>query len=254
MTVVQKLIDNLAEVRGCIAEAARRSGRSPDEVTLVAVTKYVSSDLAQQLVAAGCHDLGENRPQELWAKAEALKHMATPTAGAKATEVRPSTDASLVRWHLIGHLQRNKIARTLPWVALIHSVDSLRLLEAIDQAAASLRHRISVLLEVNISGDASKHGFQPGAIEPLLLRIAALSWLEPRGLMGMASREGDLTHARREFGALRELRDRLQRVAPPNMKLDELSMGMSGDYEAAIEEGATLVRIGSALFEGIVQQ
>lgn len=136
-------------------------------------------------------------------------------------------------------------------VSLIHSGDSLRILEAIDQAASKLGRRIPTLIEINISGDPTKHGFQPAEVEPALASMAALTSLQIRGLMCMASREGDLSQARLEFAALRELRDQLKSIAPPNINLSELSMGMSGDFEIAIEEGATMVRVGSALFEGL---
>jgi len=138
-------------------------------------------------------------------------------------------------------------------VSLIHSVDSLRLAQAIDQSAAKSNRRIPALLEVNISADPAKHGFAPAEIQPLLQPLAALDHLEIRGLMAMASPEGELDAARRQFAALRQLRDGLRSVAPPGIKLAELSMGMSGDFEIAIEEGATIVRLGSALFEGIIQ-
>jgi pyridoxal phosphate enzyme (YggS family) len=156
-----------------------------------------------------------------------------------------------IRWHLIGHLQRNKIRRTLPLVNCIHSVDSLRLLEAIEQEAGSLGRRIDVLLEVNVSGDAAKHGFQPAELEPVLGQIAGRSHTAVRGLMTMAALEGGAERARRDFSALRELRDRLAPHSPPGVSLEELSMGMSEDFEVAIEEGATMVRVGSALFEGL---
>jgi pyridoxal phosphate enzyme (YggS family) len=156
-----------------------------------------------------------------------------------------------VRWHLIGHLQRNKIRRTLPMASLIHSGDSLRLLTALDAEAAEQHRHCAVLLEVNISGDQAKHGFRPDELAPLLPAIAAMSHLQVRGLMGMASLEGSLAEARRQFASLRELRDELAKNCPPPIDLAELSMGMSGDYEQAIAEGATMVRIGSALLEGI---
>ncbi len=228
----RQIAENLAAVRERIAAAAARSDRPASAVTLVGVTKYVDAALARLLALAGLTDLGESRPQELWTKAEALADM------------KP-------RWHLIGHLQRNKVKRTLPHWPLIHSADSLRLLIEISREAAALNIPADVLLEVNISGDATKHGFAPDEIEPLLPQIAKLSLVQVRGLMTMASREGDDSRARREFASLRELRDRLQPNCPPNVVLNELSMGMSGDYEIAIEEGATMVRVGSALFEGI---
>jgi PLP dependent protein len=226
------IAENLARVRSRIEAAARCSGRAAESVTLVAVTKYASVEMAAAAVAAGCHDLGESRPQELWAKAAALAE----------------TD---VRWHLVGHLQRNKLRRTLPLVHLIQSVDSERLLTAINDEAAALGRRIDVLVEVNISGDAAKTGIAPDALEPLLERAASLDHVRVRGLMGMASLEGDAEAARRDFAALRALRDRLTARVAPSVSLSELSMGMSGDFEEAIAEGATIVRLGSVLFEGL---
>jgi pyridoxal phosphate enzyme (YggS family) len=229
---VTRIFDNLSEIRGRIAAAAARSHRPPESIKLVAVTKYIEVSVIRELIAAGCHDLGESRPQELWAKAAEL------------------SDSS-ISWHLIGHLQRNKIDRTLPLVSLIHSADSLRLITAIDQAAAVLDRVVPILLEVNISGDRNKHGFAPDEMESRLVDIIEFDRVQVRGLMAMAGREGDLDSARRDFTRLRELRDQLRRDLPDGMSLDELSMGMSGDFEAAIEEGATIVRIGSALFEGV---
>ncbi len=233
-------------MRGKIAEAAHRNGRNSDDVRLVAVTKYVTSDVAKHLAAAGCSDLGESRPQELWSKAEALKNFAGHAASIESDRSQPA-----IRWHLIGHLQRNKVERTLPLISLLHSGNSLRLLEVVDQAAAKINRRVPMLIEVNVSGDATKHGFKAAEVEPSLEKMAALASVQIQGLMCMASREGNLVQARREFAELRELRDRLQQVAPPNITLRELSMGMSGDFEVAIEEGATIVRIGSALYEGL---
>jgi PLP dependent protein len=228
-----RIAENLSRVRGRIADAAQRSGRAADAVKLVAVTKYVSADVARPLVEAGCHDLGESRPQQIWEKAAQLARLH-------------------VCWHLIGPLQRNKVRRTLPLVAMIHSVDSVRLLAVInEEAGTSAIGPIPVLLEVHISGEAAKHGFTPAELEALLAVAGDYPHVSIRGLMGMASLEGGLDVARREFAGLRELRDRLRPRCPPSVMLDELSMGMSGDFEVAIEEGATIVRIGSALFEGL---
>lgn len=226
----RRIASNLADVRERMDHAAQRGGRTAGSVRLVAVSKYADVADTLALVAAGCHDLGESRPQALWQKAEAL------------------ADAA-VRWHLVGHLQRNKIARTLPLCSVIHSVDSQRLLATLNTEAEKLQRRAAVLLEVNVSGDAAKHGFEPSALEPLLDHLQAASSLDVRGLMCMAAREGDLPVARRNFEQLRQLRDRLRAAWAGCYDLPELSMGMSGDYEVAIEEGATLVRIGSALFE-----
>jgi pyridoxal phosphate enzyme (YggS family) len=152
---------------------------------------------------------------------------------------------------MIGHLQRNKARRTLPLVTLLHSGDSLRLLETVEEWAAEMGRTTDVLVEVNVSGDATKHGLAAGEVEPLLPRLAELSHVRIRGLMAMARWGGTLDEARADFVRLRELRDRLLTSCPPQISLQELSMGMSGDFEVAIEEGATLVRVGSALFEGV---
>jgi pyridoxal phosphate enzyme (YggS family) len=229
--LVQRLRTNLAAVRGRIAEAARRSGRDAEQVRLVAVTKFVGEAEIRALVDAGCATLGESRPQQLWEKASALADLP-------------------IRWHLIGHLQRNKARRTLPLVEMIQSFDSRELAVALDRHAAELGTRVPVLLEVNVSGEPAKHGFAPEQIQPILPELAACRHVEIRGLMCMASLEGGLDVARRDFAALRELRDSLRRDCPESIRLDELSMGMSGDFEVAIEEGATMVRVGSALFEG----
>jgi PLP dependent protein len=230
--IASRIRENLARVRENIAAAAARSSRLPKSVTLVGVTKYVEPSIARQLIEAGLTTLGESRPQQLWQKAEALADWQ-------------------VNWHLIGHLQRNKVKRTLPVVGCIHSVDSLRLLQEIGREAAAMQRTADVLLEVNISGDASKTGLQPDEIEPLFPENIKLANVRVLGLMTMAALEGGADRARRDFAALRTLRDQLALKCPANVSLNELSMGMSGDYEAAIEEGATIVRVGSALFEGI---
>jgi hypothetical protein len=227
---VTHIAANVAEIRGRIAEAAARSGRTADAVKLVAVTKYAGPDEIRALVAAGCTELGESRPQQLWEHAAALGDLP-------------------VRWHMIGHLQRNKVERTLPLVMMVHSIDSFRLAKAIDSAAAARGCRMPVLLEVNISGEAAKHGFASAEVEPLLPQLLALKNIEIRGLMCIAGLEGGDATARRDFAALRTLRGRLQASCPADVRLDELSMGMSGDFEIAVEEGATMVRIGSALYE-----
>lgn len=223
--------DNLQRVRERIAAAAESAGRHAEEITLVGVTKYVDPGDAAKLVAAGCHDIGESRPQELWNKFEALH-------------------SQQIRWHLVGHLQRNKVHRTLPLVSLIHSVDSERLLAAIDEARADgSASPINVLLEINTSGESAKHGLHAGEVEQLLAAAPRYPRVAIRGLMTMAALEGGEAAAASSFAALRELRDRLKPLVPPCIGLDELSMGMSGDFETAIREGATIVRIGSLLWE-----
>jgi len=223
--------ENLHRVRERIARTAESAGRHPDEIKLVGVTKYVGVREALELATAGCTDLAESRPQELWSKAAALPD---------------------VRWHLVGHLQRNKVRRTLPLVSLIHSVDSERLLAAISEERAATDDYpppASVLLEVNTSGEPAKHGLAPDAVEPLLAAAPRYAHVAICGLMTMAALEGGTEVAARNFATLRELRDRLIPNAPDGVRLDELSMGMSGDFEVAIREGATIVRIGSLLWE-----
>jgi len=214
-----------------MADAGQRSGRRPEEVSLIAVTKYVGVEEIDALLAAGCTELGESRPQQLWTKADQLQGRS-------------------IHWHMIGHLQRNKARRTLPNVTLLHAGDSLHLLEAVDRLSQEAGRITDVLVEVNVSGDATKHGFAADEVEPLLPKLAELRGLRIRGLMAMAAWGGSLDEARQDFIRLRDLRDKLAASCPPEISLSELSMGMSGDFEVAIEEGATMVRIGSALYEG----
>jgi pyridoxal phosphate enzyme (YggS family) len=230
-SVSHLLRERIAGVEERLQAACRRAGRERQEITLVAVTKTISAVLAALLPDLGLVDLGENRPQELWRKAAAV----------------PKN----VRWHLVGHLQRNKIECTLPLVRLIHSVDSLRLLEALEKEAAKLGSTVPVLLEVNASREPQKQGFVPDELPQFLPTIAALQHVHVEGLMTMAALEEDPEHCRPTFVTVRHLRDRLaaELRAPHTMR--HLSMGMSNDFEIAVEEGATLVRIGTALFEGI---
>jgi pyridoxal phosphate enzyme (YggS family) len=229
------LSERLRSVRERIVAACARAGRSPDGVTLVAVTKTVPPAVAAVAAELGVVDLGENRPQELWRKAAIL----------------PAT----VRWHLIGHLQRNKVERTLWQAEWIHSVDSARLLEALEAEAARqgprLHRGVSVLLEVNASREANKHGFAPEAVAALAEAINNLHNVRVHGLMTMAAYDDDPEKSRPTFALLRELRNRLRGGVAPAHPLDHLSMGMSNDFEVAIEEGATLVRLGTVLFEGL---
>ena len=231
-----QIAENVARVRDRMDRAAERSGRGGKDITLVAVTKYVGEAEIRAVVEAGCTDLGESRPQQLWQRAEAERD-----------EVERD---EAVRWHLIGHLQRNKARRTLPLVAMIQSADTPRLVEAVDRIAAELSLNVPILLEVNVSQEPAKHGFSPETVEPFLARADGLQNVQIRGLMCMARLGGGSEAARVDFAGLRQLRDRLRGVCPESISLDQLSMGMSGDYEVAIEEGATIVRVGSALFKG----
>lgn len=217
---------NLDTVRQRIATAVTRDGRTADGVKLVAVTKYAQDEWVASLCRL--HPvLGENRPQQLASRAPQY----------------PSAE-----WHLIGQLQRNKVRMALPHCHTIHSVDSWRLLDRIQLIADELQVRPQLLLEVNVSGEPAKAGFKLDELHNDADRLDAYKSLHIVGLMGMAP-AGDAEHARPYFQSLRELRDSLARQT--GLSLPELSMGMSGDFEVAIEEGATIVRVGSRLFEGL---
>ena len=224
------LAERIAGVRGRIADACARSGRDAAGVTLVAVTKTVSPRVAAVVAELGVRDLGESRPQELWKKAEAVPG---------------------VKWHLIGHLQRNKIDRTVPLVSLVHSVDSERVLAALDVFGRNRGVPVPVLLEVNCSGETSKGGFAPDAVPAVCDKAMSLTGVSVRGLMTMAAHVEDPQATRPTFALLRELRDSLR--THTGLPLPELSMGMSNDFEVAVEEGATFVRIGTTLFEGLAE-
>jgi PLP dependent protein len=248
--IVSRLRDNIACVQERMAAAAIRAGRE-DGARLVAVTKYVEPAIARLLVTeCGLWELAESRPQELWRKVEALEDISCTWRRSERAIGLPAERRAA--WHLIGHLQRNKVKRTLPLSCCIDSADSLRLLEEISREAVAQHLFADVLIEVNVSGDEAKHGLPPNQLEPLLEQASKLPRLCVLGLMTMAGLEGGPDKARRDFAALRELRDRIECNCPPQVAMIELSMGMSGDYEIAIEEGATMVRVGSALFEGIV--
>ena len=218
---------NIARVRARIAEAALRGGRRPESVQLVAVTKTVGPERIREAVACGLRVFGENRVQE---------------ARAKVSEV-PG-----VSWHLIGSLQRNKIKEALRLFEVIHSVDSVGLAEELSRRSMERgTRRAEVLLQVNISQEPQKHGVAPEEAERVVGAVLDLQGLRLRGLMGMAPLVETPEAARPSFRRLRELRDRLGE-AFPEAGVCELSMGMTDDFEVAIEEGATMVRVGRALF------
>jgi pyridoxal phosphate enzyme (YggS family) len=226
--------ENWLTVQARVKAACQLAGRVPESVRIVGVTKYVGVPATAAVVEAGCTDLGESRPQALWEKAAAFE------------------EAGLaVKWHLIGHLQRNKVARTLACRPLVQTLDSERLAVAVDRDAQASGHPCEVLVEVNLSTDPSRSGVPLSDVEALVSCALALPGLRLRGLMGMASHPEAGIDPRREFAQLRVLRDELAERCPQAEGLTELSMGMSGDFEAAILEGSTIVRIGSALFEGL---
>lgn len=216
----------LQAVHDRIAAAAARAGRAPDTVELVAVSKTFPAEVVRTFWEAGQTVFGENRVQEAAAKIPELPGAA--------------------RWHLIGHLQKNKVRRALPLFELIHGVDSLDLAAAIDRVAAEEGLFPRVLLEVNVAGEASKFGFRPDVLEREIEALLALPRLQIEGLMTIAPYAEEPEAARPHFAGLRELRDRL--AARAGVPFSTLSMGMSGDFEVAVEEGSTLVRVGSAIF------
>jgi pyridoxal phosphate enzyme (YggS family) len=222
---------NLSEIHGRIAQAARRAGRDPDEVALMAVSKTHPASAILEAIAAGQTLFGENRVQEF---------------AAKRDEVLAASGAG--KFHLIGHLQSNKAARAVELFDAVDSVDSLRLAERLNDAAAQLNRRLDVLIEVNVGGEEAKSGFGPTSVElySLLDAQARLGNLAIRGCMTVPPFTSDPEDARECFRQLRELRDRLR--ARSGLALPELSMGMSHDFEVAIEEGSTCVRVGTAIF------
>jgi pyridoxal phosphate enzyme (YggS family) len=219
----------LSELKKRIAEACARAGRNADEVTIVAVTKYIGVEETKSLIEAGQYDLGENRIQVALPKLEAIP------------------EESGVRWHFIGHLQTNKVKDVLGRFCMIHSLDRLQLAKEIDKRANKLGLTVPCLVQVNVSGEETKGGFSPEELEDFLLTVKEMKGVEVRGLMTMAPATDDPETVRPVFRGLRELRDDLlaRGILPAGAR--ELSMGMSGDFEVAVEEGATLVRIGSVL-------
>jgi pyridoxal phosphate enzyme (YggS family) len=197
----------------------------PQNVTLIAVSKTKPISLIQEAYATGQRDFGENKVQELVEKQEAL----------------PDD----IRWHMIGHLQRNKVKYIAPFVHLIHGVDSLRLLKEINKQGAKINRCIPVLLQVHISQEDTKFGFDSNELKEAINECKVLDWIKPCGLMGMATFTSDLDQVRREFQGLKDLFDQYQSNFGEN---PTLSMGMSGDYKVAIDQGSTMIRIGSSLF------
>jgi PLP dependent protein len=242
----ERLRANLALVREKIAQAAGRAGRSPADVRLIAVTKYADIEVVREVLAAGVADLGESHVQQLAERAGQCgpARLDWPGDDSPGEGNRP-------RWHMIGHLQRNKVKLLLPHARLIHSLDSQRLAETLEQQAVQLGGLADVLIEVNVSGEGSKQGVAPDAVAALAVAVGGCPHLRLRGLMTMAPYDPNPETARPHFARLRELLERLRTDGVTGPLCRELSMGMSQDYVVAVEEGATFVRVGSALFEGL---
>lgn len=222
------IAESIEKINGEIREICEKCGRSRDDVTLIAVSKTKPVSDIEEALKTGTLDFGENKVQELCSKCEVLPEN--------------------IRWHLIGHLQRNKVKYVAGKTALIHSVDSLRLAEKIEEESAKREITTDILIEVNVSGEESKFGVSPDETEDLVRQIAKMEHVRVRGLMTIAPYTSDPESNRGYFRALRQLSVDIKQKNIDNVCMNELSMGMSGDYRVAIEEGATFVRVGTAIF------
>jgi PLP dependent protein len=232
-SAVTALAASLANVCKKIEDACQRSDRHPATVRLVAVTKTMATSVIRDAIAAGMQCFGENRVQE---------------ASDKIEELSVDSGGVAVEWHMIGHLQSNKARRAVELFGTIHSVDSLRLAERLNQAAADLDVEPAVLIQVNLGNEETKSGVQPRDTLALARQIAGLPNLNLRGLMAVPPYRDSLEEVRPYFRTLRLLRDEVLQSGAADGSFKELSMGMSHDFEVAIEEGATMVRVGTALF------
>jgi len=227
---VDEFRQHLAEVHARIAAACAKVGRDPATVRLLPVSKTVPEARIRNAYAAGCHTLGENKVQEAHGKWQAM------------------SDLPDLRWSIIGHLQTNKAKLVAEFASEFQALDRLRVAETLDKRLQSLGRSLDVLVQVNTSNEEGKFGLPPDEVEAFVKQLPAFSSLHVRGLMTLALFSDDAAKVRPCFVRLRELRDRLRQSAPAGVAMDELSMGMSGDYELAIEEGSTIVRVGQAIF------
>lgn len=222
------ILENLEEVNKRILSACKKAGRDPKEVTLIAVSKTKPASMIEEAYGAGARDFGENKVQEL-----CEKHKELPQD---------------IKWHMIGHLQRNKVKQIIGKTVLIHSVDSLRLAEQIEEEAGKQDLIIDILLEINVAEEDSKFGFKLEEAESAILKIATFPHVRIKGLMTIAPFVENSEENRSVFKKLRQFYVDMQRKNIDNVNMSLLSMGMTGDYEVAIEEGATLVRVGTGIF------
>ncbi len=263
MTTIASLKDRYTEVRERIAHAAARAGTEADRVLLVAVTKHAEPDQIRELIRLGHTDFGENRVQQLVQRAAIIdewmqRHRTVPGVIPPASREAPPMGSEgewqapampgTVRWHMIGHLQRNKARKVVDVCRLIHSVDSLRLAEELQLIGMKREKPIDVLVQVNCSGERQKYGCAIAAAPHLVAEIESMVQLRIRGLMTMAPLSENPEESRATFGRCRELFDEMRESGDVPSSFNILSMGMSGDYEVAIEEGANMVRVGTALF------
>lgn len=228
---VEEFRRHLADVHARIAAACTKVGRDPATVRLLPVSKTVPEARIRNAYAAGCRTLGENKVQEAHRKWQAL-----------------SPEMPDLRWVIIGHLQTNKAKLVAEFASEFQALDSLRVAGALDKRLQALGRSLDVLVQVNTSNERSKFGLPPDEVRPFIRQLSAYASLRVRGLMTLALFSDDARKVRPCFVRLRELRDRLRQSVPDGISMDELSMGMSGDYELAIEEGSTIVRVGQAIF------
>lgn len=239
------LAEKLEQVRERIAAAAAKAKREPSEITLVAVTKSAAPEQIREILQLGVADIGESRVQQLAQRAAQLNEFVSRRA-----VHGEGNFPDKIRWHLIGHLQRNKVKQVLPIVSLIHSIDSLRLAEEIDTQAAKLNKKIPVMLQVNASEESSKFGVAVGAAVHLAEQMDSMPNIQLAGLMTMGPLDAPEAKVRQAFARTREIFDEMRWHKIGGTSLRHLSMGMSNDFELAIAEGSTMVRIGTELFGG----
>lgn len=243
----RRLSDNLKRVRERIAAACARAGRPENSVQLIAVTKTIEVDVIRQGLELGLTELGENRVQELCKRASMVEEYRSRRLRVGGREAVPPSP----NWHMIGHLQRNKVKAVLPWSRTIHSVDSLRLADEISRTSVLMKQTTDVLVQVNVSEEKTKFGVAVGAAAYLIQDIRRMPNLRVVGLMTMAPYDEDPERARPHFARLREVFEDFVAERIVGAEFRHLSMGMSGDFEVAIEEGATMIRLGRALYEGV---
>jgi len=241
----QTLLERYQAVQQQIAEAARRAGRNAKDIVLIAVPKNASIDEVRQLIEAGHVDFGENRVPNLLQRAAQIDEFLQRHRELHGT--KPVQLPKQIRWHMIGHLQRNKVRKLIGVVRLIHSVDSLRLAEEIQAAVVRQEEPVDVLVQVNTSGEKSKSGIAPAAAHHLIDQIDTMLHLRPRGLMCMAPLSDNPENSRPTFERCRELFEEIRTSGSGGERFDILSMGMSNDFEVGIEMGANVLRIGTAI-------
>ncbi len=221
------ILENLEIVREQINKAAKKAGRCPDEIKLIAVSKTKPMDMICEVASCGVIDFGENRPQELAEKFDKIQN---------------------VRWHLIGQLQKNKVKYIIDKAELIHSVDSSGLAEEIEKRAAKINKIQNILIQVNVSGEETKSGVAPEDAEGLIREISEMPHIRIKGLMTISVAGFSHDENKKIFAGLKELAEKIDRLQITNVSMEELSMGMTHDFEAAIEAGATMVRVGTGIF------